>query len=82
MHRKIAGDYILEESEAPCEDIPVIFMDQNSFYDKNGKQVCRPFVIDAIDSQRYLNYLGTQSAYILKIGRYDQFMGSRERSKP
>ena len=78
MHRKIAGDYILEESEFPAEDLPVIFVDQNSYYDKSGKQVCRPFVIDAIDAQRYLNYLGTQSAYILKISRYDQFMGSKK----
>ncbi len=78
MHRLIAGDYILDESEAPCEDLPVIFVDQNSFYDKNGKQVCRPFVIDAVDAQRYLNYLGTQVAYLLKISRYDQFIGSKK----
>lgn len=78
MHRKIAGDYILEESEFPSEDLPVIFVDQNSFYDKNGKQVCRPFIVDAIDAQRYLNYLGTQCAYILKISRYDQFIGSKK----
>jgi hypothetical protein len=77
-HRKIAGDYILEESEFPSEDLPIIFVDQNSFYDKNNKQVCRPFIIDAVDAQRYLNYLGTQSAYILKISRYDQFIGSKK----
>lgn len=81
MHRKIAGDYILEESEYPADDPGVIFVDQNSFYDKNGKQVCRPFVIDAIDAQRYLNYLGTQAAYILKISRYDQFMGSKKNAQ-
>lgn len=78
MHRKIAGDYLLEESEFPAEDLPVIFVDQNSYYDKSGKQVCRPFIIDAVDAQRYLNYLGTQSAYILKISRYDQFIGSKK----
>jgi hypothetical protein len=78
IHRKIAGDYILEESEFPAEDLPIIFVDQNSFYDKNSKQICRPFIIDAVDAQRYLNYLGTQSAYILKISRYDQFIGSKK----
>lgn len=78
MHRKIAGDYILEESEFPSEDLPVIFVDQNSYYDKSGKQVCRSFLIDAVDAQRYLNYLGTQSAYILKISRYDQFIASKK----
>lgn len=78
MHYKIAGDYVLEKSEFPSEDLPIIFMDQNCYYDKNGKQVCRPFVIDALDAQRYLNYLGTQSAFILKISRYDQFIGSKK----
>lgn len=76
-HYKIAGDYVLEESEFPAEDLPVIFMDQNSYFDKNAKQVCRPFLIDAVDAQRYLNYLGTQSAFVLKVSRYDQFLVSK-----
>jgi len=78
MHYRIAGDYILEESEAPCDDLPLVFVDQNSYYDKDGKQVCRSFIVDAIDAQRYINYLGTQSAFILKISRYDQFMVSKK----
>lgn len=78
MHYQIAGDYKLDEEEFPSEDLPVVFMDQHSYYDKNGKQHCRPFIIDAVDAQRYLNYLGTQSAYILKISRYDQFIGSKK----
>lgn len=80
-HRKFAGDYELESTEFPADDLPVIFVDQNSFYDKAGKQVCRPFVIDAVDAQRYLNYLGTQCAYILKISRYDQFIGSKKNAQ-
>lgn len=75
-HYKIAGEYILEETEFPAELCPVIFMDQESFYGKDGKQVCRPFIVDAIDAQRYINYLGTHSAYLLKISRYDQFIAS------
>ncbi len=78
IHYKIAGDYVLDESEFPAEDLPVIFVDQRSYYDKNGKQICCSFIQDAIDAQRYLNYLGTQCAYILKISRYDQFIGSKK----
>lgn len=78
IHYEIAGDYILDETECAADDIPVVFMDQNSFYDKNGKQICRPFIIDAIDAQRYINYLGTQSAFILKISRYDQYLVSKK----
>lgn len=78
MYYLIAGDYVLDETEFPSEDLPIIFVDQNSYYDKNGKQSCRSFVGDAKDAQRYLNYIGTQAAYILKISRYDQFMGSKK----
>jgi hypothetical protein len=77
-HYKIAGDYILEDGEFPAEQLPIIFMDQNSFYDKNGKQICRSFFGDCRDTQRYINYIRTQSAFILKISRYDQFIGSKK----
>jgi hypothetical protein len=70
----MAGDYVLEEGDFPSEQLPVIFVDQNSFYNKQGSQVTRPFFKDTKDAQRYINYLGTQSAYLVKIGRYDQFL--------
>lgn len=78
MHYKIAGDYVLDESEFPSDQLPMPFVDQNSYYDKNGKQICRSFFGDCKDTQRYINYLRTQSAYILKISRYDQFIGSKK----
>lgn len=74
---QIAGDYILDETEFPANDLPIIFMDQHSYYDKNGRQVCNSFLVDAIDAQRFINYIGTQIAYLLKISRYDQFIGSK-----
>lgn len=77
-HNQIAGDYSLEEEEFPADRLPLIFMDQNSYYDKSGKQICRSFFGDCKDTQRYINYLRTQSAYIIKISRYDQFMGSKK----
>lgn len=76
-HRKIAGEFLLEETDFPSEQLPVIFVDQNSYIDKSGKQICRPFVKDARDAQRYINYLGTQSAYLMRVSRYDQFLISK-----
>lgn len=76
-----AGDYVLEESEFPSEQLPIVFVDQSSYYDKKGVQICRPFCVDAKDAQRYLNYLATQSAYILKFSRYDQFLVSKANVK-
>ena len=80
-HYKIAGDYILEDGEFPSDQLPVIFVDQNSYYDKNGKQICRPFFGDCRDTQRYINYIRTQSAFILKVSRYDQFMLSKKNAQ-
>lgn len=76
-HVKMAGDFILEETDFPSEQLPIVFVDQNSYIDKSGKQICRPFIKDARDSQRYINYLGTQSAYLMRVSRYDQFIISK-----
>jgi uncharacterized Zn finger protein len=69
-----AGDYELEAEDFPSEQLPMIFVDQNSFYNKEGSQICRSFFKDTKDAQRYINYLATQAAYLIKIGRYDQFL--------
>lgn len=78
MHYKIAGDYELDKTEFPSEQLPIVFVDNNSYYDKTGKQICRSFFGDAKDTQRYINYLRTQSAYLIKISRYDQWIGSKK----
>jgi hypothetical protein len=78
VHQVIAGDYLLDESDFPSEQLPMPFVDQNSYYDKNGKQICRSFFADCVDTQRYINYLRTQSAYVLKVSRYDQWIGSKK----
>ena len=80
-HSKWAGDYELESTDFPTEQLPVIFVDQNSYWDKKGKQICRPFIKDAKDAQKFLNYLGTQMGYLLKISRYDQFLVSKQNVK-
>lgn len=80
-HYQIAGDYILEDEDFPSEQLPILFVDQNSYFDKDQKQICRPFFKDAQDAQRYLNYLFTQSAYIIKVSRYDQYIASKANVK-
>jgi len=77
-HRQIAGDFVLEEEDFPSEQLPVIFVDQKSYYTKQGQQITRSFFKDVKDAQKYLNYLATQSAYLLKISRYDQFLMPRK----
>lgn len=78
IHYRIAGDYELDKTEFPSEQLPLVFVDNNSYYDKTGKQITRSFFGDCRDTQRYINYLRTQSAYILKVSRYDQWIGSKK----
>lgn len=78
IHYRIAGDYELDKTEFPSEQLPLVFVDNNSYYDKIGKQITRSFFGDCRDTQRYINYLRTQSAYILKVSRYDQWIGSKK----
>lgn len=78
VHYRIAGEYELDKTEFPSEQLPLVFVDNNSYYDKTGKQITRSFFGDCRDTQRYINYLRTQSAYILKVSRYDQWIGSKK----
>jgi hypothetical protein len=78
IHYRIAGNYILDQTEFPSEQLPLVFVDNNSYYEKSGKQVTRSFFGDCKDTQRYINYLRTQSAYVLKVSRYDQWIGSKK----
>ena len=80
-HRQIAGDFILDETDFPSvsgDILPIIYVDQRSYYTKQGQQITRSFFKDVKDAQKYLNYIATQSAYMLKISRYDQFIMPRK----
>lgn len=78
-HRQIAGDFVLAETVFPTKTLlPIIFVDQHSYFTKQGQQITRSFFKDVKDAQKYLNYLATQSAYIMKVSRYDQFMAPRK----
>lgn len=79
-HTQIAGDFLLDETYLPSDStlLPVIFVDQKSYFSKAGQQLTRSFFKDVKDAQKYLNYLATQSAYMMKISRYDQFIMPRK----
>jgi hypothetical protein len=77
IHYRFAGDYELDRTECPSEQLPLVFVDNNSYYNKVGKQITRSFFGDCRDTQKYINYLRTQSAYILKVSRYDQWIGPK-----
>lgn len=78
---EMAGDYVLDETIMPYTELGIVFMDQNSYWDKKGKQICVPYFKDATDAQKFLNYIATQSAYCMKVARYDQYMASKANIK-
>ena len=80
-HSIWAGDYELEKTPFHSKQLPMPFIDQDSYYDKNGKQITGSFFKDARDTQRYINYLRTQTAYLIKISRYDQYIASKQNVK-
>ncbi len=78
-HYQCAGDWVLNKTLAKVDEmLPMPYVDQNSYWDKDGKQNIRPLLKDAKDIQRYINYLFTQMAYLIKISRYDQFLVSKK----
>lgn len=77
-HYIYAGDYELEKTEVVANQLTLIFLDQHSRWNEQGEQITSGFFEGAQDPQRFLNYLKTQQAYVLKITRYDQFMGTKE----
>lgn len=78
-HSQVAGDFVIEDEDFPTKKLlPVIFVDQKSYFSKQGQQITRSFFKDVKDPQKYLNYLATQMAYITKISRYDQFIMPRK----
>ena len=77
-HSQWAGDYMLDKEDFPSQYSPIVFEDQNSWMDKKGRQITQGFFENVGDSQRMINYLKTQAAYIVSRMRYDQFLVSKE----
>lgn len=75
VHYKIAGDSVLKESEIKCDELPLIFVDQDS-YDLDGMQVTRAIIQDAVDAQRFMNYVGSQLAHLIKLQRHDRWQAT------
>jgi hypothetical protein len=72
---KVAGEHELEATEVLTGDegdLTILFVDQESWYD-GEQQYTRPLIEDAVDAQRYMNYLATQMAYLVKLQRAEQY---------
>lgn len=79
MRYKIAGDSILERSRVPGKYPIYIFMSARNCIDaETGKQVTPSFFDAGKDPQKLLNYSATQTAYLIKTQRADQWLSPDE----
>lgn len=63
----------LEEGEWPIKKFPVIYVDGDSYWDKE-KQYTQSFIRHAKDAQRFLNYCAIEIATALKNSRKETFL--------
>lgn len=59
----------------PSKYLPMIFVDGDSNY-VNGQQYTRSFIHDAKDSQKFVNYVGSEIAAEIKNRRREQWIGT------
>lgn len=70
---KLIKDEVLEETRWPSKYPPLIYIDGRS-YNYGGLQHTKPFIENALDAQRFLNYIVSESAQILKSSHKGKYM--------
>lgn len=74
VHYKFTDHYLLDKSETPFIDLPLIFV---CGYSRmiDGKQKLYSYAEDAKDPQRMLNFIASDIAEWLKLSKKAKFMG-------
>lgn len=75
MHYRMIKNQIIDFSEWPSKNLPIIFVDGDSYYIE-GRQYTRSFVHEARDAQKFINYVGSEIAAEIKNRRREQWLGT------
>lgn len=75
MHYRLIKDKIIEFSEWPSKFLPLIFVDGDSYY-VDGNLHTRSFIHEARDAQKFINYVGSETAAEIKNRRREQWLGT------
>lgn len=75
MHYRMIRDMIIDFSEWPSRQLPIIFVDGDSYW-IDGRQYTRSFIHEARDMQKLLNYSRSETAAELKNRRREQWLGT------
>ena len=71
----LTQNQIIEFTDWPSKYLPIIFVDGDSNF-INGQQYTRSFIHEAKDSQKFVNYVGSEIAAEIKNRRREQWMGT------
>lgn len=77
MHYRMIRDTIIEFSEWPSKQLPIIFVDGDSYY-LDGRQYTKSFIHEARDAQKSLNYFNSQIVGDIKNRRREQWLGTAD----
>lgn len=71
----LTQNQIIEFNDWPSKYLPIIFVDGDSNF-INGQQYTRSFIHEAKDSQKFINYVGSEIAAEIKNRRREQWIGT------
>jgi hypothetical protein len=75
MHYRLIRNQIIDFSEWPSKQLPIIFVDGDSYFIE-GRQYTRSFIHEARDAQKCVNYFGSEIAAEVKNRRREQWLGT------
>lgn len=75
MHYRLIRDRIIDFSEWPSKQLPIIFVDGDSYYIE-GRQYTKSFIHEARDAQKCVNYFNSEIAAEIKNRRREQWLGT------
>ncbi len=76
-HIKFVQNKILEETDYPGRLLPIPYFEGDSTM-IDGEQIPVPYIEDAIDTQKLINYIGSEIAYAILRSRRETVMGTAE----
>lgn len=75
MHYRLIRNQIIDFTEWPSKQLPIIFVDGDSYWIE-GRQYTKSFIHEARDAQKCVNYFNSEIAAEIKNRRREQWMGT------
>lgn len=72
---KFIKNKILEKKDWPCRILPIVYFEGDSVV-IDGERIPIPYIQDAIDNQKMINYLGSELAYAVLRSRKETVIGT------